>query len=279
MLESHLVKLILQTQLLPDRDQATKLSATMRAFHAAAAWLAGEAFRLQTAHQVELQQLSDRRLREDFGLSAPLAIRCIAQVCEAYGRDKSNRPRFKQSASIPYDQRLMSFKGGDRVSLLTLEGRTPVPVIRGKYQSERFTGKPGQCDLLRRQDGQWFLLVTIEAPDGAPIPSTDFIGVDFGVVTLAVDRDGEMPLGDEVERTRQQSEQGKRSLPRKATKQQRGGNRPLNAKRNLKAISGRERRFQANPNHTSAKKIALESYRHRSRGGHRRPGRHPKPDT
>ena len=251
----------------------------MRAFHTAADWLAGEAFRLQTAHQVELQPRSDRQLREDFGLSAQLVIRCIAQVCEADGRDTSHRPRFQQSASVPYDPRWMAFQGPDRVSWLTREGRLLVPVIRGKSQSERFTGKPGPCDLLRRQDGQGLLLVTVDLPDGAPRASTDFIGVDFGVVTLAVDRDGEMPLGDEVERTRQQSEQGKRSLPRKATKQQRGGNRPLNAKRNLKAISGRERRFQANPNHTSAKKIALESYRHRSRGGHRRPGGHPKPDT
>jgi len=79
-----------------------------------------------------------------------MAIRCIAQVCEAYGRDKSIRPRLKKYAGVPYDQRMMSFKGVDRVSLLTLEGRIKVPVVMGKYQSERFDGKHGQCDLLRR---------------------------------------------------------------------------------------------------------------------------------
>jgi hypothetical protein len=45
------VKLPLQTQLLPDGDQAKKLSATMRAFNAAADWLAGEALRLKTANE------------------------------------------------------------------------------------------------------------------------------------------------------------------------------------------------------------------------------------
>ena len=202
MLESRAVKLTLQTQLLPDGDQARKLSVTMRAFNAAADWLAGEAFRLKTDNKVELQQLYYRQLRDDFGISAQMAIRCIAQVCKAYSRDKSIRPRFRKYASVPYDQRLMSFKGADRVSLLTLEGRTIVPFVMGKHQSERFDGKHGQCDLVKRKDGKWFLLVSVEVPDGEPIASTDFIGVDFGVVNLAVDSDGESHQGDDVERTR-----------------------------------------------------------------------------
>ena len=84
MLEPQAVKLILQTQLLPDRDQARRLSATMRAFNAAADWLAGEAFRLKTANKIELQQLYYNRLRDDFGISAQMAIRCIAQVKPAH---------------------------------------------------------------------------------------------------------------------------------------------------------------------------------------------------
>jgi putative transposase len=259
MLVSQAVKLILQAQLLPDGDQARKLSATMRAFNAAADWLAGEAFRLKTANKVELQQLYYNQLRNDFEISAQMAIRCIAQVCEAYSRDKSIRPRFKKYSSIPYDQRLMAFKGVERVSLLTLEGRTIVPVVMGKYQSERFNGKHGQCDLLKRKDGKWFLLVTVKVPEIAKAPSTDFIGVDFGVVNLAVDSDGEMHQGDDVERTRKHYGKVKRSLQRKATKQKRDGKRPLNAKRKLKALSGRERRFKANTNHTIAKNIVAKA--------------------
>ena len=259
MLESRAVKLTLQTRLLPDGDQAKKLSATMRAFNSAADWLAGEAFRLKTANKVGLQQLYYRQLRDDFGISAQMTIRCITQVCEAYGRDKSIRPRFRKYGSVTYDQRLMSFKGADRVSLLTLEGRTIVPVVMGKHQSERFSGKHGQSDLHRRKDGRWFLLVSVEAPDVAPIASTDFIGVDFGVVNLAVDSDGQSHQGDDVERTRQHYVKVKRSLQRKATRQKRDGKRPLNAKRKLKALSGRERRFKANTNHTIAKKIVAKA--------------------
>jgi len=42
------MKLTLQTQLLPDREQAQKLSATMQAFNAAD-WLASEAFCIKSA--------------------------------------------------------------------------------------------------------------------------------------------------------------------------------------------------------------------------------------
>jgi hypothetical protein len=43
------------------------------------------------------------------------------------------------------------------------------------------------------------------------------------VVNLTVDSDGEMHMGDDVERTRKQYEKVKRSLQREATKQKRGG--------------------------------------------------------
>src|SRR5215813_14453550 len=97
----------------------------------------------------------------------------------------------------------MSFKGARRVSLLTLEGRIIVPLIMGKYQSERFNGKHGQCDLVRSKDGQWCLLVTVDLPDGTPQPTTDFIGVDLGVENIATDSDGVRFSGASVERVRQ----------------------------------------------------------------------------
>src|SRR5215831_15340678 len=231
MLESRAVKLTLQTQLLPDGDQAKKLSATMRAFNAAADWLAGEAFRLRTDNKVELQQLYYRRLRDDFGLSAQMAIRCIAQVCEAYSRDKSIRPRIKKYSSIPYDQRLMAFKGRDRVSLLTLEGRIKVPVIMGQYQSERFNGKHGPCDLVRRKDGKWFLLVTVDLPDGTPQPATDLIGVDLGVENIATDSDGTRFSGADVERVRQKNHKQRQALQQAAAKSKAKGQRPKSIRR------------------------------------------------
>jgi putative transposase len=253
------VKLTLQVQLFPDKEQVQKLSATIEAFNAAADWLAGEAFKLQSTNKVKLQQLYYRDLREKFGLSAQMAVRCIAQVCEAFSRDRSKRPRFRKYASIPYDQRLMSFKGVDKVSLLTLEGRIIVPFMMGKYQSERFNGKHGQCDLLRRKDGKWFLLVTVTLPDGTPTPTTDFIGVDLGVANLATDSDGERFNGEDVEQARQQYSNRRTALQKAAAKRKQRGYRPKSIRRKLKSTSQKESRFRKDANHCISKKLVAKA--------------------
>src|SRR5262249_10700668 len=146
-----------------------------------------------------LQQLFYYELREKFGLSAQMAALCIRHVGGTYSRDKSIKPVFKKYAAMPYDSRIMSFKGADRASLLTLKGREIVPFMMGKYQQERFSLAKGKSDLFRRKDGKWFLLVTADLPDKAPAPVTEFIGVDLGVVNIATDSDGEVYTSDKVE--------------------------------------------------------------------------------
>lgn len=231
----------------------------MRAFNAAADWLAGEAFARKTANKIALQKLFYRTLRARFSLSAQMAVRCIAQVCEAYKRDKTKRPCFRPFAAIPYDQRLMSFKGLDRVSLLTISGRILVPFIMGSYQSERFTAAKGQCDLVRRKDGKWFLLVTVDLPDGTKIPATDFIGVDLGVANIATDSDGSRYSGASVEACRIRNHDLRRSLQKAAVGRKRRRLRPKNIRRKLKSIAGREARFRKDINHVISKSLVAKA--------------------
>jgi predicted transposase len=212
------MKLTVQLQLLPERDHARRLRETVERFNEAANWLAGIAFERQTANKLELQHACYGVLRERFGLSAQMAVRCIAQVGEAYRWDKSIRPIFRKTAAMPFDQRMMSFKGLDRVSLLTLGGRVLVPFVLGKYQAEQFTHAKGQADLVLREDGKWFLLVTVDVPSGSPLPTADFIGVDLGIANIATDSDGEQHSGEDVERIRRKHNLQRKRLQRKGTK-------------------------------------------------------------
>ncbi len=124
-------------------------------------------------------------------------------------------------SDAPYDSRIMSFKGVDRVSLLTLEGRVIVPFVMGERQKERFSMAKGQSDLVRRKDGRWFLLVTADLPDKTPAHVTEFIGVDLGIVNIATDSDGEFYTSDKVEDARQHYRKTRRSLQKKAAERKR----------------------------------------------------------
>jgi len=250
------MKRTLQTQLLPDDGEAAKLKATVERFNEAANFAAGVAFERKLSNKVELQKIVYRDLRNRFGLSSQMAVRCIAQVCEAYKRDKSIRPVFRPHAAMPHDQRTMSFKGPDRVSLLTLEGRVVVPVVMGKYQAERFTNAKGQADLVLRFDGKWFLRVTVDIPDQAPIPATDFIGVDLGLANIATTSDGERQTGKPVEDVRRKHNLQRKRLQRKGTK---------GAKKKLRRTSKTEARFRRHENHCISKKI-VESAQRTGRG-------------
>ena len=250
------MKLTVQLQLLPDADSIAKLGATLERFNTAADWVAGELFVRKLANKIIAQKILYRQVRERFELSSQMAILCIHRVVEAYKRDKSNRPRFRKHAAITYDQRVMSFRGIDRVSLLTLAGRVLVPFILGAYQRERFTLRKGQADLVLRNDSKWFLLVTVDVPDGTPTPVTDFIGVDLGIVNIATDSDGTAHTGGKVEKVRKKHNLQRKRLQRRNTR---------GAKKKLKRISSKEARFRKHENHCIAKRI-VETARRTGRG-------------
>src|SRR5882672_8579899 len=133
------MKLTMQVQLLPDTTQSDALRTTVERFNAAATWLAQVAFAQHCSNKIALQKLAYYELRERFGLPADTAIRCIAQVVEAYKRDKTSAPAFRSHAAVPFSMgKNISFKGIDRVSISTLTGRVVVPFLIGAYQQERF---------------------------------------------------------------------------------------------------------------------------------------------
>src|SRR5262249_26109161 len=211
------MKLIARIQLRPAPEDAAKLKAAMEHFNAAADFVAGVAFEHRTANVFDLRKLCYAAVRERFGLSSQMAQLAIKAASDASKRDKSARVRFRKHAAVPYDQRIMSFKGPDRVSLPTLQGRVRGPYIVGAYDAERLERPRGQSDLVYR-DGKWFLFVTVDVPDGTPIDPIDFIGVDLGIANIAADSDGNRHSGGEVERVRRKHALQRRRLQRKNTK-------------------------------------------------------------
>jgi putative transposase len=174
-----------------------------------------------------------------------MVVRAISKTVEAYKRDKTICPSFKPHGAIPYDQRIMAWKGVEAVSLLTLAGRVIVPVRFGEYQATRMGRLRGQADLVYR-DGTFFLYATLDVPEPTPIEAEEYLGVDLGIVNLAVDSDGVVYSGEAVERNRRIFAHRRRNLQRKGTK---------SAKRKLKTIERAQARYQSDTNHIISKRI------------------------
>ena len=252
------MKLTLQTRLLPDADQAKTFKATVERFNEAANWLAGVAFERKLSNKFALQRLAYVELREKFGLPADMAIRCISQVCEAYKRDKAKRPKFRKHAAVPFSMgKNIGFKGPDRVSISTLAGRVVVPYVMGKYQAERFGWSKGQCDLVLRRDGKWFLLVTVDVPDGTEIPPSDFIGVDLGVENIAVDSDGEQHSSKEIEAKRIAYAKRRKAIGRKTKGASRKTRRSCHNA--IRRSERKEARYRKNENHRISKELVAKA--------------------
>ena len=150
----------------------------------------------------------------------------------------------------------MRFDGLDHVSVLTLQGRVVAAFLSGPSHKHRFDAhKPRQCHLVVREDGQWFLLVVVQVPHGTPIPPTDFLGVDFGVVSLATTAEGTTHSGAGVAVCRTRYLQYRQRLQRAVTVAQMDGKRPKNSRRALQRTARRAARFRRDTNHCMSKKL------------------------
>ena len=246
--------LMLQTLMLrldPTPADHARLLRTMERINAACSTIADVAFQEQCASKVALQRTLYRQVREQFGLSAQMAVRAIAKVVEAYKRDRTRKPTFRPRGAVPYDQRILSFKSLDAASLLTLDGRATVPVRLGDYQKAILVERPrrGQADLIYR-DRTFYLAVVVEAPEATPYDPVGALGVDLGVVNIATDSDGTTYSSAPVDGVRTKTDRLKARLQRAGTR---------SAHRHLQRVARREANFRRQTNHCISKSIVARA--------------------
>jgi putative transposase len=225
-------------------EQRDTLLETMEAFNSACNYLASLG---KHTNKYELQRIAYRELRERYGLSAQMAIRAISKVVETWKTHPETTPEFKLRGAMQYDQRILSFKGLDRVSIATLRGRLKLRLLVGGYQKEALEGRRvrGQADLVYR-NGEFFLYVVVDAPEENPFQPKNVIGVDLGIVNIATDSTGRNWSSERVENVRKKYESLRSRLQAIGTK---------SAKRHLKRLSGKERRFKRDVNHCVSKEL------------------------
>lgn len=239
------MKLTVKVKLLPTPEQKASLVKTIEVFNEACNYISKIAFEKKTFGQVGLHKLVYYDVRDKFNLSAQMVIRSIGKVSESYRIEKKTLHTFKKYSALVYDQRILSFKGLDTVSILSLNGRYKIPIVFGEYAKLEQRRVRGQADLIYHK-GDLFLCLVVELPDGTPINPKGTLGVDMGIVNIATDSDGNTFSGKQIDIVREKTTALKAKLQSCGSK---------SAKRHLKKISGREARFKRNTNHVISKKI------------------------
>ena len=262
-------------KLLPTPAQASALAATLRACNQACGLISEVAHTGGVFDRDGVHHLSYRRVREECGLGAQAAVRCVKKTVDAYavlhaqaragllGRAGSVRRIralgkpvvFGQWSAQPFDDRMLSWRHDARtISIWTVTGR---------LKDVAFTGEPGQLkqiaerrrgesDLVHR-DGMWFLCAAVELPEeGLNASPSGFIGVDLGIVNIATTSDGTVMAGRGLNRHRKRQQDLRARLQKKGTK---------DAKRLLKKRRRVESRHAADVNHCVSQRIVAEAQR------------------
>lgn len=240
------MKLIAQVKLQTTSEQAAALRRTMEEANRACNYIAGIAWEKRTFRRYQLQKLVYRDVRSTYDLSAQVVVRCIAKVADSYKLDKQCKRTFRSLGAISYDERILRWTvDTSEVSIWTSQGRQRIPFVCGEHQRELLKTRQGESDLIFYHH-QFYLSATCEVDEPLPIESHGVLGIDMGVVNIAVDSDGRIYSDKAIKEVRHRNRRLRAKLQQKGTR---------SAKRLLRKLSGKEARFARQVNHTISKQI------------------------
>lgn len=209
------MKLVANLKLTPTDAQHEALLDTLKVANRACTWLSGQGWETKTFGQFALHKLAYESCRAQFGLAAQMTVRCIAKVADAYKLDRKTRRRFRRYAAQPYDDRIFRFCSDTHLSLWTTSGRLTIPYQCGARQRALLAYRKGEVDLMYIR-GVFYIAVVCDVPEPEEMGIERILGIDFGIVNLAVDSDGTVYSGAEVERQRARFTQRCQALQRHA---------------------------------------------------------------
>ena len=224
---------------------------TFRKYRRACEYISGVAWETKTFGKVKLHHATYYPTRERTGLPAQLTCTARDKVAEAYKQDKRRRHRFKRD-SLRLDARtLRLYPETEHCTFSTVRGRVRASLLLGDYQRQLLSTweTTGAANLVRKRNTLYMHIVVFwdfEEPENA----SDYLGVDLGIRNIATTSDGEILTGEVVNKVWTRYAKLRHKLQSKGTR---------SAKRKLKKLSGREKRFQRDVNHVVSKALVREA--------------------
>ncbi len=241
-----------------------ELLPTYEAYTKAFNYIAEVGYNQKLYNCIELQKQTYQYIRQTFGLPSQLAISVTSKASEALtalfkpkkGKKlKDTKCPKSKLQSIRLDCRSYSiFWARNEITFLTLEGRKKVSFALADYYKplkEGWTYKSAELCIKR---SIVYIHVTFEKEVADNLQEHDkgnFIGVDRGIKNIAVISTADKQInkfygGQKVLENHNRHHKLRSNLQEVSTK---------SAKRHLRALSGKEKRFKADINHQISKDI------------------------
>jgi len=173
---------------------------------------------------------------------------------EALKRTNLEKKIKRKSLTIRYDNRTFKFHPDSHtISLTTVQGRLVYPVAHSPL-IDKYRGEYTNAQLLiDEKKNRIFIMVQVNLPDKEVMKKEDVkvLGIDRGVKNIAVLSNNMFFNSKHLREVKGRYQYLKRRLQHSGTR---------SAHRKLRKLSGRERRFVRDVNHTISKKIVSLPY-------------------
>ncbi|NJM67093.1 MAG: IS200/IS605 family element transposase accessory protein TnpB [Acaryochloris sp. RU_4_1] len=245
----------IRIQLQPDIETAKVLSQTIEQYTWSFNAVCKHGWENDLANGVELHKATYYDHRAITGLPSQLVCAARVKATEALKSAKSLKKKGKtvsfpasKRCPIRYDARSYTVFWFDRseLSILSIKGRVKLTFEIAEYYRQYLNWKNTSADLLQDRKGRWWLYVVMEAETPEVSATNEVVGVDLGIASPAVDSRGSKYGSDHWKEIEDRTFELRRRLQSKGTK---------SARRHLKKLSGRQRRFRKDCDHVLSKRL------------------------
>ena len=213
--------------------------------------------RNKSTSRTRLQKELYHQLRETYPeLPSQYVSILLREGASAVKSWNSNNPKrrwglkaVRRRKTLSLDARLFSVRG----ALLTVSTRVKTPRLRlllpetPTWFTQRYPqGKLTAAKLGVTRSGKPYINLIYRVPQPTQTPTGETLGVDRGLYKIAVTSKGGEYTSNQVRAVRRKYQHTRATLQQKGTR---------SAKRRLKAMSGREKRFMSDVNHCVSKRI------------------------
>ena len=236
-------------------DASKSLMKTMRdytvAFNICSTW----GFESHSVSKINCHNATYHNIRQSVpNLPSSLVQGARDVACESLKSVKCQfKPLRKEYSAMRYNSRVINvFLTSGYATIATSDGRIKATFGIPEYYRPYLIWKIKSSTLsLRKNDDTFYLHCQLETDTPKLVPEQTVLGIDRGIVNIAVCSDNTFYNSKAMKNTRAKYAYLRAELQSKGTR---------SAKRKLKELSGRERRFVTDINHCISKKIVQTQY-------------------